>query len=66
MKLFILFVIASVIIFAAKDCTPYTNNKKETSKTICNNQSRHCSIKKLKEKKSIFFNQPFFTFKYSL
>ena len=66
MKLFILFVIASTIIFVAKDCTSSSDNRKVTTEAICNKQSRHCSNQKLKEENSLFFNQPFFTFKYSL
>ncbi len=66
MKLFILFLIASAIIFGAKDCTSSAGNKKEATTSICSNQKKCCSNQKLKEQNSLFINQPFFTFTYSL
>ncbi len=66
MKLFFLFVIASAIIFEAKDCTSSTGIKKEVTATNCSNQKNCCSNQKLKEENPLFFNQPFITFKYSL
>lgn len=65
MKLIILFIIALVIIFTDKDCTPSAKNKKEAAANACNNKFKY-STSKYNHPHSLFFNHSFFTFTYSL
>ena len=65
MKLIILFIIALVIIYTAKDCTSSEKNKKEATATACSNKFKYSTLKH-NHPHSLFFNHSFFTFTYSL